>query len=443
MEIKLSDRFNYRKLMRFTLPSIMMMIFTSIYGIVDGYFVSNFVGKTAFSAVNFIMPTLIIFGAVGSMFGNGGSALVSKTLGEGDEKRANKLFSLFIYTSIIIGTAIAAAGFFVIKPLASFYGASGEMLQNAVLYSKILLLAVPAYILQYEFQSFFVTAERPKLGLLMTVVSGVLNMVLDAVLVAVFDFGIAGAAVATAVSQYVGGFVPLIYFFGKNKSLLHLTKTNFDKVALFKASTNGMSEFLSVISMSVVGILYNYQLMKYAGENGVAAYGTLMYVNMVFIAVFLGYSLGIAPVVGYHYGAKNTDELKNLLKKSAVIIGCFSVLMLILSESLARPLSLLFVGYDKSLFDMTHHGFLIFSFSFLFVGVPIFGSSFFTALNNGMVSAAISFFRTLVFEILSVLILPIFFGLNGIWFSVIVAEVSASIITVILFKRNNERYKYY
>ncbi len=442
MVIQLSDHFTYKKLLRFTLPSIVMMLFTSVYGVVDGFFVSNFVGKTPFAAVNFIMPLLMVLGAVGSMFGSGGSALIGKTMGEGDLEKAQRQFSLFVYFSAACGLVIAVLGIIFMRPLAALLGAEGEMLENCVLYGRIILIALPAFVLQYEFQSFFVTAEKPEFGLYVTVAAGVTNMVLDALLVAVFPFGLVGAAVATAVSQMVGGFVPVIYFSRENTSLLKVTKPAFDGKALLKACANGSSEFLSNISMSVVGMLYNVQLIKYAGENGVAAYGTLMYVNFCFLAAFIGYSVGTAPIISYHFGAKNTDELKNLLKKSLVIIGIFAVLMLTLGEALAKPLSAMFVGYDKNLFDMTLRGFRIFSFCFLFAGIPIFGSSFFTALNNGLVSALISFLRTVVFQVAAVIIFPLIWQLDGIWLSVVGAELVAAIVTIIFWITNKKKYQY-
>ena len=442
MDIKLSESFTYKKLLRFTLPSIVMMIFTSIYGVVDGFFVSNFVGKTPFAAVNFIMPFLMILGAIGFMFGTGGSALVSKTMGEGNHEKAKRIFSLLIYVSAGCAVVIAAVGVALLRPLASLLGAEGEMLENCVRYGRIILVALPAYILQFEFQSFFVTAEKPQLGLAFTVAAGVTNMVLDALLVAVFPFGLEGAAAATAISQAVGGLAPLVYFARPNKSLLRLTKTRFDGMILLKTCTNGSSELMSNISMSLVGMLYNVQLMKYAGEDGVAAYGVLMYVNMIFLAAFIGYSVGTAPVIGYHYGAQNHAELKSLLGKSTRIISVFAVCMFVLAEVLARPLALIFVGYDAGLTELTVRAFSIFSFSFLFAGFSIFGSSFFTALNNGLISAAISFLRTLVFQIAAVLILPVFLQIDGIWYSIVVAEVVAVIVTVIFVFTKRKKYGY-
>lgn len=442
MAIQLSEHFSYRKLLRFTLPSIVMMIFTSIYGVVDGFFVSNYVGKSPFAAVNFIMPFLMILGAIGFMFGTGGSALISKTMGEGDHEKAKRLFSFLIYTSAVCGIIIAVLGIIFIRPVASLLGAEGELLDNCVLYGRIILIALPAFILQFEFQSFFVTAEKPQLGLVFTVAAGVTNMVLDALLVAVFPLGLAGAAIATAISQAVGGIAPLIYFARKNTSLLRLTKTTFDGKALLKTCTNGSSELMSNISMSIVSMLYNMQLMKYAGEDGVAAYGVLMYVNMIFLAAFIGYSVGTAPVIGYHFGAQNHKELKSLLKKSAVIIGIFSVSMFVLAEVLARPLASIFVSYDEALMELTLRAFLIFSFSFLFAGVAIFGSSFFTALNDGLTSALISFLRTLVFQVAAVLIFPIFFEIDGIWISIVAAELVAAVVTVLFLIGKRKKYQY-
>lgn len=442
MSIRLSDHFTYTYLLRYTLPSIVMMIFTSVYGVVDGFFVSNFVGKTPFAAVNFIMPFLMILGAVGFMFGTGGSALIAKTMGEGDRDKANRLFSLFVYVSAICGIVIAVLGIVFLRPIAAFLGAKGTLLNDCVTYGQIILIALPAYMLQYEFQSFFATAEKPQLGLAVTIAAGVTNMVLDALLVAVFPFGLRGAAAATAISQCVGGLVPLLYFCRPNSSLLRLVKTHYDGRALLKACTNGSSELMSNISMSIVSMLYNVQLMQYAGEDGVAAYGVLMYVNMIFLAAFIGYSVGTAPVVGYHYGAENHAELQSLLKKSLCIVGAFSVVMLIAAELLAKPLAMLFVGYDAELLDLTLHGFTIFSFSFLFAGVAIYGSSFFTALNNGLVSALISFLRTLVFQIAAVLIFPLIWGIDGIWISIVVAEGMAAMVTGLFLIGKRKTYHY-
>ncbi|MCM1543864.1 MAG: MATE family efflux transporter [Ruminococcus sp.] len=442
MNIQLSEHFTYKKLLHFTLPSMVMMVFTSIYGVVDGFFVSNFVGKTPFAAVNFIMPFLMMLGAIGFMFGTGGSALIAKTMGEGNSEKANRLFSLFVYVSIACGVVIAALGIIFLRPIAAMLGAEGQLLEDSVVYGRIILLAIPAYVLQYEFQSFFVTAEKPQLGLAVTVAAGVTNMVLDALLVGLLPFGLKGAAAATALSQCVGGIVPLLYFCRKNKSMLRLTKTKYDNRALIKACTNGSSELMSNISMSIVSMLYNAQLLKYAGENGVAAYGTMMYVCFVFLGAFIGYSVGSAPIISYHYGAKNHSELNGLLKKSLVIIGVFSLLMFAAGELLSEPLSKIFVGYDEELLAMTLHGFRIFSPSFLFSGVAIFGSSFFTALNDGLTSALISFLRTLVFQIAAVLIFPLIWALDGIWLSIVAAEMMAVVVTVIFMLGKRKKYGY-
>jgi putative MATE family efflux protein len=442
MKIQLSDHFTYRRLIRFTVPSIAMMIFTSIYGVVDGFFVSNFVGKTPFAAVNFIMPFLMILGAFGFMIGTGGSALISKTLGEGDPDRAKRLFSMFIYITAICGVAIAALGILFIRPIAAWLGAEGAMLEDCVVYGRIILAALPLFMLQMEFQSFFITAEKPQLGFVATVIAGVTNMVLDVLFMAVLQWGIAGAALATALSQTVGGLIPMIYFARPNSSLLRLGKTSFDGGALLRACTNGSSELMSNISMSMVGMLYNMQLMKFAGEDGVAAYGVLMYVNFIFISIYIGYSIGTAPVIGFHYGAQNHGELRSLLRKSLVIISFTSVAMVIGGLLLARPLSTLYVGYDEALMAMTLRGFYFCSFSFLFTGFAIFGSSFFTALNNGPISALISFLRTLVLQVAAVLIFPLIWEIDGIWLSVVVAELMAAVISLCFVVGLRKKYQY-
>ena len=442
MNIQLSDHFTFKKLLRFTLPSIGMLIFTSIYGIVDGFFVSNFVGKTPFAGVNFIMPLLIILSSFGYMFGAGGSAIIGKTLGEGDREKANILFSLFIYISMAMGIVISVLSIMLLPKMARLMGADGQMLEICVRYGRIILVALPFYMLQFEFQSFFITAEKPQLGFFVTVLSGVTNMVFDLIFVALLKWGVEGAALATAMSQFVGGVVPVIYFSRPNNSLLKFTKTRFNGKALLKVFTNGSSELITNISMALVGMLYNIQLLKYAGENGVAAYGVLMYVGMIFVAVFLGYSAGVAPVVSFHFGAQNHSELKSILRKSSIIIGTFSVAMFIFAELMAKPMSYIFVGYDVSLMNITARAFFIYSFSFLMAGFAIFGSGFFTALNDGLTSAVISFLRTIVFQVVAVLALPLIWELDGIWASVVFCEVMAVLITAIFLKLKQKEYNY-
>lgn len=441
-DIRLSDHFTCRRLLRFTLPSVLMMVFTSVYSIVDGFFVSNFVGKTPFAAVNFIMPFLIMLGALGFMFGTGGSALIAITLGEGDKARAQRLFSLFVYVTAVCGVILAALGIALLRPIAAWLGAEGPLLEQCVLYGRIILIALPTYMLQYEFQSFFVAAEKPQLGLAFTVASGLTNIVLDMLLVGVWRGGLAGAAAATAISQAVGGLGPLLYFARPNGSLMRLTSARLDMRALGKACVNGSSELMSNVSASIVGMLYNAQLMRFAGEDGVAAYGVLMYVNMIFMAAFIGYSVGAAPIVGYHYGAGNRQELKSLLRKSLGIVILCSLAMCALAEGTGGFLAALFVGYDPELLALTRRGFLIYSFSFLFAGIPIYGSSFFTALNNGGVSAFIAFLRTCLFQVAAVLILPVFWGIDGVWLSIVAAELLAMGVTVLCLGKYRARYQY-
>lgn len=443
-QIQLSDHFTYGRLIRFTLPSIGMMIFMSFYSVVDGYFVSNFAGKTPFAALNLIFPVLMIMSTVGFMFGTGGSAIVAKTLGMRDRESANRYFSLFVYIAFGLGVILAVISFVFIRPIAILLGAEGRLLDDAVLYGRIILVALPFNILQMLFQSFFVTAEKPELGLATTVCAGVANMVLDAVLVLSLPqaYKLAGAAIATATSQTLGGVIPLIYFGRKNSSILRLGKTKFEGKVLLRACVNGSSEFMSNIAMNIVGILYNLQLLKYAGENGIAAYGVMMYVSFAFSGAFIGYSIGSAPLFGYNDGAQNHAELKSLLKKSLIMIGIFAALMVILAELLATPLAKIFVSYDAELLELTVSGFRIYAISFLFMGYAIFGSGFFTALNDGVTSAIISFLRTLVFQIASVILLPLIWGIDGIWYSVVVADGMAVVISAIFLVKKRTKYNY-
>ena len=439
--IHLSEHFTYRKLLRFTLPSIVMNIFSSLYIIADGYFVANFTGQTEFAAVNLIMPVLNILGTIGYMFGVGGSALIARTLGEKDRERANRLFSLIVLATSCLGVLMMVPGFLFMPQIVSMLGAEGKLLEDSVLYGRIFILALPAWIWVYEFQLFFVTAEKPGLGLAVTLCAGLCNIALDALFIIGFQWGLAGAAAASALTQIVGGVFPLIYFGRKNNSLLRLVKPVWDGRALLKCCTNGSSEFMAEAAASFVGIIYNIQLLKYAGEGGVVIYGLLMYVSLILTAIFVGYSNGAGPVFSYHYGAQNHRELTNLLKKSLVIIGLTSAAMFAASEMLAKPFSALFLQ-EETLLAEAVHAFRIVSFAYLFTGMAIFASAFFTALNNGQISALISFLRTFVFELGAVLLLPLLLGVDGIWFSTVFAELMAAVTGVIFILALRRKYQY-
>ncbi len=442
MQIQLSEHFTYSKLLRFTAPSMAMMVFISVYSIVDGFFVSNFVGSTALAAVNIIFPFLMICGAFGFMIGSGGSALVAKTLGENKKFKANQIFSLLIYTTVVFGVVISVSGLICLKPLVSAFNVEGELLADSLLYGHILLPAVTAFMLQYIFQAFFIAAERPNFGFWVTVIAGCINIALDALFVILFKWGLAGAAWATFISICSSAIIPLVYFMYPNKSPLRLGKTKLYTSAIVKSCTNGFSEFMSNISMSIVAILYNYQMLKFAGESGVAAYGVIAYINFIFLSVFLGYSAGSSPIVSYHFGSSNKQELHNLFRKSLILTGIFAVILTISAEVFTVPLAKIFVSYDENLLEMAVRGFHIYAISFLLAGFNIYASAFFTALNNGLISAVISFCRTLVFECLCVLILPVFFGLTGIWSAIIVAEILALAVSAAFLIKLKKKYGY-
>ena len=440
--IQLSDHFTYKRLLRYTYPSILMLIFTSIYGIVDGFFISNFVGKTPFAAVNFIMPFLMMLGCAGFMFGTGGSALIAIRMGQGKTEEANELFSLIIYVSAGFGLVLTLLGFVFLRPVAALMGAEGRLLAHCITYGRIVLAALPFLILEFEFQCLFATAGKPKLGLYVTAAAGITNMALDALFVAVFRWGLEGAAAATALSQLVGGAVPLFYFARPNGSLLRLTACPFDGKALLKTCSNGSSEMMGNLSTSLVSILYNFQLMRLIGEDGVAAFGVIMYVNFIFIGVFMGYSIGAGPIVSYHYGAGNQEELRSLLRKSLLLMlaGCAGLTAA--AVGMAFPLSRIFVSYDADLLALTARGFRLYALSFLAMGFNIFGSAFFTALGNGVLSAAIAFLRTLLFQTAAIFVLPLFLGLDGIWLAVTAAEVLTLAVTVLFLLTQRRRYGY-
>ncbi len=442
MQIQLSEHFTYKKLIRFTLPTIFMMIFTSIYGIVDGIFVSNLVGSDSFAAVNLTVPILMIMASVGFMFGTGGSALVSKILGEGDKEKANELFSMLTYLLVAIGVVFTIGGLILLRPVASLLKAEGDILEDCVIYGSTLMFSMIPFLLQHYFQSFLIVAEKPNMGLVVSLCAGITNIVLDFLFIYVFKMGLFGAAIATAISECVGGIVPLTFFIVSKDSPLKLRKAKFDGKAVFQTCTNGSSEMLTHISLSAVNMLYNFQLMKFIGSDGVVAYGIIMYVSFTFISAFLGYSIGSAPIVSYHYGAGNVDELKNLLKKSLRLVIGASVVLTILAELASKLLASIFVSYDPNLLELTTRAIQIYSISFLFSGFSIYASSFFTALNNGVVSAIISFLRTLVFEVVAILVLPLILGLNGIWLAVVIAELAAVILSATLLFVNRKKYQY-
>ena len=442
MKIQLSDHFDYKRLLRFVMPSIIMMVFTSIYGVVYGLFVSNFVGDTAFAAINLIMPVTSILGGVGFMLGTGGSALVAITLGEQKGELANRYFTMMIWISIIVGIVLSIVGLAVMKPIAVLLGATDGMLSHCVLYGSITMGFNVSFMLQYALQAFLIAAEKPNLGLVTTVAAGVTNMVLDALFIAVFNWGVAGAAIATGLSQCVGAVIPLVYFLRSKSSPLRLIKTKLEVKPILKACVNGSSEMISNATSAIIGIIYNFQLLKYAGESGVASYGVLMYVQFVFAAIFIGYSMGSAPIISYHYGAGNHSELRGLLKKSNVLMSLSGITMVIAAQFLAEPLAQIFVGYNLDLFTMTVRALRISTVSFVIVGFNIFASGFFTALNDGGVSAAISFLRTFIFKTAAILVLPLFFQLDGIWFADATAEIFAFVISIIFLLVKRKKYHY-
>ena len=442
MKIQLSDHFTIRKLLRFVLPSIVMMVFTSIYGVVDGLFVSNFVGKTPFAAINLVMPFLMILGGFGFMIGTGGSALVAKTMGAGDDETANRYFSMLIKLTLGSGLVLSILGVALMEPISRLLGATDAMLADCVRYGRVVLAFNAAFMLQNVFQAFLIAAEKPKLGLYATVAAGVTNMALDALFIAGFGWGVEGAALATGLSQCVGGVFPLIYFARPNTSRLRLVRTRIEWSAMGQACFNGASELMSNISGSLVSMLYNFQLLRFAGENGVAAYGVLMYVQFIFIAIYIGYAVGSAPIVSFHFGAENHAELKSMLKKSAALTAAAGAILTVAAYLLAESLAKVFVGYDAELLQMTVHAFRLFSLTFLISGFNIFISSFFTALNNGAISAAVSFLRTLVFQMLAVLILPNLFGVDGVWWSIAAAEIPAFAVSLVFLFGKREKYHY-
>ena len=442
MQIQLSDHFTYKRLLRFVAPPIFMMIFISIYGVIDGLFVSRFVGKTAFASINLVMPFVMILGGMGFMIGTGGTALVAKTLGEGNKEKANKYFTMMVYFTLIMGAVLTALGVVFIRPIAAFLGASSEMMNDCVVYGTTVIAFTTSFMLQNLFQSFLVTAEKPQLGLLATVAAGVTNIILDALFIAVFKMGVIGAAFATGISQCVGALIPLVYFLSKRECVLKLVKTKLELKPIVKACTNGSSELMNNISSSVVGMLYNIKLMNMLGENGVSAYGVIMYVQFIFISIYIGYVIGSAPIIGYNYGADNRAELKNVFSKSVVFMTVSGAILTASAFLLASPLAKIFVGYDKELFELTKHAFYLFSFAFLLTGLNIFASNLFTALNNGLISAVISFLRTLVFQCIAVLILPELIGSDGIWYSIAIAEVAAFILSLIFVIAYRKKYHY-
>ena len=442
MRISLSEHFNYKKLLRFTLPTIAMMIFVSIYGVVDGLFISNFVGDVAFTSINIIFPGIMMLGSVGFMFGTGGSAIVSKTLGEGNKEKANQYFSMLIVLEIIIGIILSIIGIIFLAPIANLLGAKDYMMQYIKPYGTALFVSLPFFMLQNTFQSFLVTAEKPKFGLFVTICAGCTNMLFDFLFIYVFDLGVLGAGIASAASQIIGATVPLIFFMSRNSSLLRLSKPRFEIKPIIKTCTNGSSEMVTNISLSLVNMLYNLQLLKYIGDNGVAAYGIIMYVGFIYVGIYLGYSIGVSPIIGFHYGAGNKKELKSLYSKSMTLLLIISIVLTLLAQILAGPLSNIFVGYDKDLLEITIRALRLYSLSYLICWFNIFVSAFFTSLNNGVISAIVSFLRTFVFQLIMIFVMPLLFDVDGLWLAAFASEVIALLLSGYFIVKNKKKYGY-
>ncbi|MBR3146834.1 MAG: MATE family efflux transporter [Eubacterium sp.] len=443
MRIKLSDHFDYKRLLRYSVSAICMMLFTSIYAIVDGFFVSNYCGKTPFAALNLIYPVIMLISTVGFMVGTGGSAVVARTLGEGDNKRAQRYFSMFVYAAIVLGITLTVLAQIFLPQISRLLGAEGKIFEDTLIYARVVLLSTPMLVLQVMFQTFFNTAEKPKLGFLITVISGGANIVLDFIFVGALGYGLAGAAWATVVSEYLGGAIPLIYFFMPNDSLLRMTKTTFEPRVFVHACWNGLSEFMGNVSASIVSILYNIQLLKYAGENGVSAFGVVMYVYLLFSAVMVGYGMATSPIIGFHYGARNMEEVSNVIRRNIVVMAVAGVLMFGAAELLSDAVARLFVSYDDDLMVMTRTAFRVTSITYLVYGYNVCGSSFFTALGNGTLSALIEASRLLIFQIIFLYTLPVIFGLSGIWYTLVASDVAAVGVTAAFLIIYRKKYGYH
>ena len=443
----LSDHFTYRKIFRMTIAPILMMIFTSLYVVVDGLFIANFVGKDAYAGENLIFPIIMIIGGIGFMFGTGGSALSAKLLGEGKKEEANQVFSMLLVFTFLVGIIVSIGGYFLVETFAHGMAsitedATDEMVKEAITYGKILIIGQAIFMLQNYFQSFLLVDERSRLGFIATLCAGIGNIILDFLFIVVFKLGVAGAALGTISGYFVGAIIPFIHFIKNKNGLIEFKLTRFKARPILKSCFNGSSEFVNNISSSIVGIVFNIQLLKFMGQNGVAAYGTIAYVSFLFVSIFIGYSIGMAPVISFNYGAENHDELKNVLRKSLIIIFIMELFMVLISFTCARPLAMLFSSGNNDLEELTINALRICSLAFIFTGIGIFTSSFFTALNNGALSALNAFMRTLVFQIAFILLLPLIFGASGIWWAIIFADCAAFILAIacLIWKRKQYHY---
>lgn len=439
----LGGHYGARRLFISSLPLIGMMVLISIYSIVDGLFVSNLVGTTAFAALNLIWPAIGLVGALGLMVGTGGAALVSKTLGEGDEPRANRYFSMFVEFILLLSVVLAVPLLVWMEPLAVAIGAEGEMVRQCAIYGRICAAGMPAFMMQMGIQPFFMVAGRPRMGTWISLVSGLLNIGLDALFIIVCGWGLAGAAAGSMLACCFGGFYPLWYFSSRfNRSSLAFKATGFEFGPLAKACSNGLSEFVGNISFNIVSMCYNWQLMRFYGENGVAAYSVILYLGFIFVAVYSGYNMTVTPLVGFNFGAGNKRELRSLLRHSLTLMLVLGVLLAGTAELLAGPAARLFVGYDSELTALTVHATRLYAPSFLITGLTLFVSAWFTGLNNGPVSALASFSRTFVFELSCVFLLPVLLGVNGIWLSAPAAEILSLFLGAALLLRFRSRYGY-
>ena len=419
-----------------------MMLFTSMYGVVDGLYLSHFSGKEAFAAITLIIPLPLLIGAWAYMIGAGGSAVIAKAIASDRQKDANEYFSFLVLISVLGSILLAGIGEIFLEPCAKLLGANDEMLPFCMTYGRILIAAVPLYVLQNVFQSFLTVAEHPKIGLAINLVSAFLNMALNFVFIRITNEVVTAVALATVVSQFVGGITPFVFFVRSKSTTLRFGRPHMPMSLLGPVFANGVSEFVSEIFHPLASVMYNYKLMELTGLNGVAAYGVLMNVGFLFGSVFLGFAVGSAPLFTYKYEREDHDELHSLFIKSTISVVLMGFLLYGVACMIEGPFAAEFFGGDELLITMTEEAFALHSLSYMVMGLAVFASAFFTAIHDSRVSFLISFLRTLLFEVLAILLLPMLFDLNGVWAASLTSEVLTLLVTVGLLISKKEKYQY-
>ncbi len=442
MEHALAKKFSLASLLLFAAPNIIMMIVLSMYIIVDGMFVARFIGTTALSAINMFYPAICFEMALGIMIATGGSAIAAKKLGEGKQKEAQNNLSFLMVVEGSFGIVIAVVGNLFTAEIVSFLGASAAQAPLSITYAKIIFSFAPAFFLQTAFQTFFVTAGKPALGLIVTILGGVANILLDYIFMAPLRLGVTGAAIATGIGYCIPAMVGVIFFLKAKTNPFHFVRPRFDGKVLLQACANGSSEMVTNLSNAVTTFLFNFTLLQFYGEDGVASITIILYFQYLFTALYFGYSNGIAPIISYKYGNDDRKQLQALFKNSVLFLIISSIAANVLLHFTISKLLTIFTAENSPVYQITLHGFSIYSMAFMIMGLGIFSSAMFTAFSDGITSAIISFSRTFLFIVGAILLLPAILGERGVWLAVPIAEAFGFLISILYLIGKKQKFHY-